>query len=190
MFRNEFDTVKQVDKDYPGLIVRTAEFTDQVAHRLNKKDGELRWGRKARNADGSNPNSDGLCYLNDIHDRSKKTIVDIATNSDSENAGPFWKEFVGDNIGNGFWTEPKSADLDTAIPPIHEDPPVVDDKTADVLLSLALVNSKLDSLQAQVDASKKEILDRLEQIVEDAEKTLGQYLPLVGTLLGRVKSGE
>lgn len=37
------------------------------------------------------------------------------------NAAPSWQEYLGDNVGNGFWTEPVSASLDVPGP---VDPPV------------------------------------------------------------------
>lgn len=133
-YRNALVVVQAVHQDYPGLIGKgipiCGEFVDQVAHRLNRQDGAVRWGRKARQSDGGNPNCDALAYLNDGTDRSRKTLVDIIINGpdpgvDSPSAAPAWQEFLGDNVGNGFWTEPKTPDRDGTgpTPPPPGSPP-------------------------------------------------------------------
>ena len=128
-YRNEHETVLAVDRDYPKLVTRwpCGVFVDQVAHRLNRKDGVLRWGRKARQADGENPNCDSLTYRPSLADSTRKIIVDIVFASakdgkDNPNARPAWQEFLGDNVGNGYWTGPKTPDRDFTDPVVEVEP--------------------------------------------------------------------
>ena len=143
-YRNAFATVQAVNHDFPGLIgdgVRYGVFVDQVAHRLNRQDGEVRWGRKARQSGGGNPNGDGLTYLNDPNDRTKKIIVDIILSGPDPGtvnpaAAPSWQEFLGDNLGNGFWTEPVS-------------PPMTGGATPPPTTDLTAILKRLDQLEAR-----------------------------------------
>jgi hypothetical protein len=124
-YRNAFVVVEAVHRDYPGLIgdgARYGQFVDQVAHRLNRLDGEVRWGRKARNADGTDANGDALAYLITPGDRTRKILVDIIISGPDPGmvdptSSPAWQELLGDNPGNGYWTEPMTPDRDLLDPP-------------------------------------------------------------------------
>lgn len=167
-FRNELETVQAVHRDYPGLIVRDgAGFTDQVAHRLNRKDGRVVWGRKARNSDGSNPNVDALTYRND---NGTHINVDIIVSSETPQASPGWNDFGG-VIGNGFWIPPQSADRDVAGPapvptpvptPIPTPPP--DPSPAllrEALMAINGVAAVLGQAFMKIDAME----DRIEELL-------------------------
>lgn len=107
---NRLDVVKAVNYDYPGLIRHGGDFVDQVAHRLNRIDQTTKWGRKARNADGSNLNDDVLAYQIDPSDFSKKKMVDIIIDWDGPNPTPVWNVIpVEEEEGNGYWAPPATA---------------------------------------------------------------------------------
>ena len=201
-YRDERQTVLDVYRDYPGLITKATPcgvFVDQVAHRLNRKDGVLRWGRKAREADGDNPNCDALTYLNDGVNRAHKTIIDIISLSakngiDSPNARPAWQEFLGDNPGNGYWTEPETPDRDVVVPvpdpPAPPPPPpipVVDLLKAitDVRIDLIRVETKIDTITESLEAHRaasRSLRDRVLGFLRDP-RTIATAL---GILAGRL----
>lgn len=89
--------IDRCDENTRGAIV------DYSAQRLNAEIGRVVWGRKARSADGANPNTDGLTFL--LPD-GRFEIVDVI--SGTSPCGATW-----DNAGafapgqNGFWTAPK-----------------------------------------------------------------------------------
>ncbi len=167
MYRNALEVVEAVNRDFPGLIgdgTRFGVFVDQVAHRLNRQDGEVRWGRKARQAGGGNPNGDGLTYLNDPNDRSNKIIVDIiavspdpgAINPDSR---PSWQEYLGGNPGNGFWTEPISPFMGEGQPadpgPTPGPGPTPDPSSPDLDDRLLTIERTLAELDARVESHRE-----------------------------------
>ena len=218
-YRNELATVYAVNRDYPGLITKAipcGAFVDQVAHRLNRVDGEVRWGRKAREFSGSNPNCDALTYLNDEDDRTRKIIIDIVAISakggiDSPNAYPSWREYLGDNPNNGYWTPPVTADRDVVVypplqplppspvpppppPPIPPTPdpppppiPVVDLLKAitDLRLDLIRVETKIDKIDESLEAHRvasRSLRDRVLGFLRDP-RTIGTA---IGIMMGRL----
>jgi len=172
MYRNAFDVVVQVDQNYPTLIHDVpGRFVDQVAHRLNSLDGELRWGRKRKN-DGS-LNLDALTYLNVKDDFTKKTIVDIIIAKGTPNATVSWQEFLGDNVGNGTWTYPQSPDLDFADSHAIEEQPISQNlsnlehqATIDDLIQI------INNNNTQILAAIKQINDTLIGMRQGAEKSI------------------
>ncbi len=182
MYRNAFDVVVQVDQNYPTLIHDDpGRFVDQVAHRLNSLDGELRWGRKRKN-DGS-LNLDALTYLNVKDDFTKKTIVDIIIAKGTQNARPAWQEFLGDNVGNGTWAPPQSSDLDVEQVHIVEGHPISQDlpnpehqATIDDLIQV------INNNNTQILAAIKQINDTLISMRQGAEKSIP---PLIQEILKR-----
>lgn len=168
-YRVAIDVVEAVNRDYPGLIGdgnRFGVFVDQVAHRLNRIDGEVRWGRKARNSDGSNTNGDGLTYLNSLGDHGKKIIVDIIVNSPDPgfivtSATPSWQEYLGDNSGNGFWIPPIHADMDVSpLPPPPPPPPQPgpDPRIDDLLRRVASLEREVVGQDHSIDGLIGEIM--------------------------------
>jgi len=193
--RNELRTVQEVARDYPGLINSgnpCGAFVDQVANRLNRRDGSVHWGRKARQSDGGKPNCDTLAYLLDPNDRSRKILVDIIFNSpdpgrDDPNAAPAWQEYLGDNAGNGYWLEPQSPDHDVTSPEQPEPPIVVPDGIAAILASMQQQISDLSTQMSEEHKAIREDISAFRRAVRAfALNTLkyGKYiLPALGALL-------
>ena len=105
--------VATVKRDYPKLL--TGELTDQVAHRMNREYNTDVFGRKARNADGSNPNFDTLTIRLDDQDLSKKKLIDVWGGSKMTPAlnAPMWDvRPAHEEPGNGYWRPPVTADRD------------------------------------------------------------------------------
>ena len=141
MYRNCVDIVNRVNEDYPGLITQVdGKFVDQVAYRLNKLDGEIRWGRKKKNS--GEMNIDVLAYLNDTSNWNKKILVDIIINSGTQRAQASWQEYLGDNLGNGTWFPAINPDMDVI--PIQQ--PTGNDDVARVIGILTEVRNKFDEL--------------------------------------------
>ena len=126
-YRNAFDVVLQTHADYPTLVsTDPGQFVDQVAYRLNRLDGEVRWGRKQKN--GGEMNLDALAYLNDPANPGRKVLVDIVIAKGTPGSRPSWQEYPGDNVGNGWWAPPQGPDLDTVA--VVDAPTVPIDTTA------------------------------------------------------------
>lgn len=117
------DVIDAVKRDYPQL--RGGAIVDQVAHRLNREHGldPIRYGRKARQADGGNPNEDALTFRLDLNDHSKKKLIDILVDGGGADGTTWSVRPPDEEPGNGFWRPPVNADLDGAVPGDRPPPP-------------------------------------------------------------------
>lgn len=111
---NRLDVAKSVEYDYPDLVKEdSGAFADQLAHRLNRIDGTKKWGRKARNRDGSNKNFDVVTYQLDPNDFSKKKMIDVVLDVGGPDAKAKWSVVPSyEEEGNGYWAPPENGDLD------------------------------------------------------------------------------
>lgn len=152
------DVVEGVKHDYPQL--KGGEIVDQVAHRLNRiyKLDPIRFGRKARNADGGNPNDDVLTFRCDVSDRSKKKLIDLLIDGGGQDRPTWDLRPESEEAGNGFWTKPVADDLDDDPPPPDGDlAQRVEQLEAELRFQAGVVAKLLEGLQ-QID----ERVNRLE----------------------------
>lgn len=125
LLNNQRHVIEGVKHDYPDL--KGPEIVDQSIHRLNKNNHTDRYGRKARQSDGGNPNDDVITIRLDDDDFSQKKLIDVLGNAnphpDPEAPAdvPMWGVVPAEQEpGNGFWTPAVRPDLDQVDPP---DPP-------------------------------------------------------------------
>jgi len=106
------DVVDAVKRDYPHL--KGGAIVDQVAHRLNREHrfDPIRYGRKARQADGGNPNEDALTFRLDLNDNSKKKLIDILVDGGGRDGTTWDVRPAHEEPGNGFWRPAVNPDLD------------------------------------------------------------------------------
>ena len=136
--------VETVKRDYPHL--RGGAIVDQVAHRLNREYqlDPIRFGRKARRADGSDPNEDCLTFRLDLQDPSQKKLIDILFDGGGADV-PMWSVRPADEEPrNGYWTPPVHADLDETGPEPDPWPASID------ALVQAWIAGAVEPLQAQI----------------------------------------
>lgn len=116
------DIVVAVKQSYPHL--HGGEIVDQVAHWLNRahdlSGAQIVFGRKARQADGGNPNDDVLAIRRSYTDVAQKAMVDVLINAwpgDPDDPTkpvdvPTWDVIPEEEeAGNGFWRPPVTRDL-------------------------------------------------------------------------------
>lgn len=115
------DVVVAVKRDYPHL--RGGEIVDQAIHRLNRLYQTDRFGRKARQADGGNPNDDVVTFRLDDADFGKKKLIDVLGDGGGADV-PMWNvRPAHEEPGNGFWSPAVNPDLDGAVPGDRPPPP-------------------------------------------------------------------
>lgn len=119
LLRDQRDVIASVKRDYPEL--GAARITDQSIHRLNRQNATDRYGRKARNEDGSDPNEDTVCVRMDERDLNRKRMIDVLLGSKEGRNEPAWQVLPeSDNIingeRNGYWTPALWSDLDANVP--------------------------------------------------------------------------
>lgn len=187
-YRNAFDLVLQTHQDYPSLVHDDpGRFVDQVAHRLNRVDGEIRWGRKRKN-DGS-LNLDALAYLNVPGDAAKKTLVDVIVAKGTPQSQPSWQEYPGDNALNGTWAPPQADDLDPGQPAPEAEPapapgpPPAPTPSLDTDRIIEALNNGLTQVVLainQVNATLTGMRQGVEQAVPDLPGIVGAVRTLLG----------
>lgn len=171
---NHIELVRSVIREHTEIDVldenQRGKIVDIIAHILN---GSLAtpYGRKARNADGSNKNTDGLTYL---HTDGRFTITDIIFGADPNPNNPDRGKFASwDTDGrlfkpgeNGFWSFAEPVGISIPNPPKpnpdpKDNPPVNTVDLSEVINTLNLNNQKV--IEAINQASVNEI-NKLDEV--------------------------
>jgi len=164
--RNQIDVIAGVKRDYPSL--RGAEIIDQAIHRLNKQNATDRYGRKARQSDGGNPNDDVITLRLANADYSRKKMIDALGNAHPGDPNapedvPQWGVVPADQEpGNGFWRAAAHPDRDGTNPDPDPDPELEARVTA--------LEGKLAALGAQLTAARATVLDLGARVVALEER--------------------
>jgi hypothetical protein len=118
LLRDQTDVIEGVKHDYPNL--HGADITDQSIHRLNKRNNTNRYGRKARQPNGGNPNEDVVTIRLKDDDYSQKKLIDVLIDGGGADKPTWQVKPANEEPGNGYWTPAVHPDRDAEVPP---DPP-------------------------------------------------------------------
>lgn len=184
---SHIDFVNKVIHDYPDLS--GGEIVDQVAHRLNAfyELDPIRFGRKARQSDGGNPNEDVLALRLDLADNSKKKLIDVLIDGGDADK-PTWNvRPASEEDGNGFWCPPVNADRDgepQKPPPTDPDLP---EELRKVRTELAELRGMAMAAVEAAEAAKTLVahvelrLQKIEAIETDIDDEIGRIVERVVT---------
>jgi hypothetical protein len=117
---NRIETVKRIMREHPEIDTsheeERAKILDYFCDEENPEGQNYPWGRKARNSDGSNKNTDGLTYL---LDDNRFEIIDAINgwDGDDEPIPPgsdrlaSWENYGAFSAGeNGYWAPAEPID--------------------------------------------------------------------------------
>lgn len=161
---NEIETVRRVMREHPEINTRDENARGNILPYICAALGGKPWGRKSRNAQGTDLNTDALTFL---RADGLFEIYDVISGADG---GATWDGFGPFRQGeNGYWVEAQPV---SGPPPTPDPPPPSDD---------------LAKLRAQVEAMNEAILynfqtmtirfDQLKARVEALEQKPAGTLP-------------
>lgn len=119
---NEIETVREVMEDHPEIDTMDEEergkIIDYTCVELNPPNRNKPWGRKARQSDGSDKNTDGLTYL---RTDGKFEIIDIISGTDGSATWDHKGIFAQGE--NGYWAPHDPVDSEPVDPEEPEPEP-------------------------------------------------------------------
>jgi hypothetical protein len=155
---NQIDTVRQAMRDHPEIDTTREETRGRILDYVCAALGPSIWGRKSRNPDGTDLNSDALTFL---RADGLFEIYDVISGS---NGGATWDGFGPFRPGeNGYWVKAQPVDVTPA--PTPDPKPVPSDDLAKLRTQVEAMNTailynfdvmakRLEDLRAELDALK------------------------------------
>jgi len=152
MRANYIDIVKGTIKAHPEIDCsdenQRGAIVVYVAQHLNPQDTNEPWGRKSRNASGTDLNTDGLTEILDnntfyIYDILNGAPFDLTENISREDHYATWVEYGPFSQGeNGFWYPAYEVNEDTGNDDTH-----IEQTVEELKQSLAEIKDELDELK-------------------------------------------
>lgn len=152
-----------------GSVAGAFEVTKRVAWQLRAEGAGLLLKPAGENIvtwQGQSFSASRICYPDG---RLVKILTDVPTTN-----GPSWQD--NGTVDRRLYVA--AIDPDPA-PVVVEEPDPIVEPLPDPFLAL---HAKLDALKVQSDANTEKILTRITEVVENAEKSAQEYLPLLAKL--------
>lgn len=175
---DKIGVIAQVMREHPEIDreddEKRAEILELAIPILNHPGANKPWGRKARQKDGSNKNSDGLTFL---RTDGKFEIIDVI-NGDPPYGASWQHKGVFYQGENGYWS---LADFYSDIPDIPDEP-IPDSATAAILRELKEISKVVDEIQSKVLKDGDKIAIKMQNGMyisfQDADKPMESHLKL------------
>lgn len=185
---NYFDVVQHVF-DRGGFDLTTHDggglFTEACARALHAQDPAFGHLRKTPGHNQFNGHAvDSVLY------KPTGQSIDLIADSETPKGRPAWQEDIPRYTDAAWYAPDGVGAADPPVEPLPVDPPTPPPVTPPapelVLAALARIEAKVDALARQSDANTERVLQRIEQVVEDTERTAAAYLPLFRQVLEKL----